>query len=77
MLDAIECERLGVPAACIATSAFVGSVREMCQVQGIPDYPFAVMPHPLTSLDPETLRARSEALAAGVAAILTAGRLPG
>lgn len=74
MLDAIELERLGVPAANISTDAFLVSVREMCQVQGIPDYPVAVMPHPLTSLTPGELRARMDALVGRVVALLTEGR---
>lgn len=74
MLDAIELERLGVPAANISTDAFLGSVAEMCQVHGLPDFPVAVMPHPLTSLAPDELRARMRAPATRAATILAAGR---
>lgn len=73
MLDAIEMERLGIPSANISTDAFVGSVREMCQVQGLPDYPVAVMRHPLSSLNAETLRDRIN----GIMPEILSGLLPG
>lgn len=56
MHDGIELEKRGVPAAVVCTEPFVSSARAMAQIGGIPDYPFAVVPHPLGSLTPEALR---------------------
>ena len=35
----------------IVSEAFVGNVSMMAKLTGIPDYPFVVVPHPVSSLN--------------------------
>jgi hypothetical protein len=70
--DAIEMEKLGVPAAVICTEPFISSARAMSRIGGIPDYPFVVVPHPLGSLTPEALRERAVQASPDVLRILLA-----
>jgi hypothetical protein len=70
--DAIELEKKGVPAAVICTEPFVSSAKAMSRIGGIPDYPFVVLPHPLGSLTPESLRQRAMQAAPDVLRILLA-----
>ncbi|MBI2322486.1 MAG: hypothetical protein HYU88_10500, partial [Chloroflexi bacterium] len=50
MHDGIEVERRGVPAAAIITDAFVPTAVAMTKIDGAPDYPYLVAPHPLSNL---------------------------
>ena len=59
MHDGITIEKLGKPAAVICTEPFVSTARMMAKIQGIADYPFAVLPHPITALTDEQLRERA------------------
>ena len=72
MHDGIEIEKKGVPAAVICTEPFISSAKAMSKLGGIPDYPFVVVPHPLGSLMPETLRERAVQAAPDVLRILLA-----
>ena len=72
MHDGVEIEKRGVAAAVICTEPFVASGKAMSKLGGIPDYPFVVVPHPLGSLDRETLRARAIQAAPEVLRILLA-----
>ncbi|MDR7439382.1 MAG: hypothetical protein QN181_05740 [Armatimonadota bacterium] len=49
-----------MPAAVVITEAFLRTADAMAQTQGMPGYPYAVIPHPLSSLSPEEVRARAE-----------------
>jgi hypothetical protein len=69
--DGIELDRRGVPAVVICTDQFVASARAQAAICGNPDYPFAVVAHPIGSLTPAELRARAEAALPQVIAILT------
>jgi hypothetical protein len=69
--DGIELDRRGVPAAVICTDQFVASARAQAAICGNPDYPFAVVTHPIGSLTPAELRARAETALPQVIAILT------
>ena len=60
-----------MPAAVICTGQFVASAKAQARICGQPDYPFAVVAHPLGSLTPAELRARAEAAVPQVIAILT------
>ena len=73
MHDGIEFDRRGVPAASIITNIFVTTGRAMAEIDGVPDYPFLVVPHPLSSLTDQELRARAAALAPAVARVLLTG----
>ena len=43
------------------TDRFVTAAEEMRRVLGMPDYPFAVIEHPISSASREALRRRAEA----------------
>ena len=34
--------------------------KAIAEIQGIPDYPFAIVPHPIGRLTPEALKGRAE-----------------
>ena len=70
MLDAITFEKRGIPAAVIITAPFVPTAEAMARLQGMPGYPYAVVPHPIGSLGPAELEARADGIAATVEALL-------
>ncbi len=72
MHDAIEFEKLEVPAAVICTEPFMSSARAMSKIGGIPDYPYVVLPHPVGSLSQSDLRDRAVQAAPDVLSILLA-----
>ncbi len=59
MADAIRFEEVGVPAAAIITEVFRTTADAMAQTQGMPGYPYAVIPHPISSLSPEEVQRRA------------------
>jgi len=60
-------EKAGIPAACIGIEKLVKTTgRGMARAQGIPDYPIAVIAHPMGSL--ADLRSDEEAGELAVAA---------
>ena len=61
MHDGIVFEKRGVPAAPIATDQFVNMGRASAEAQGMPDYQFAVIEHPIGRLEDEELRRKAEA----------------
>ena len=73
MLDGIEFDRRGVPAAAICTDQFITSARTMSRVMGIPNYPVLFTPHPLGSLTPDQLRERAEQLTPQIIRLLREG----
>lgn len=72
MHDGIEFERRGIPAAVIVTDEFVHPAKTMARLLGMPDYPAAVVPHPIATLTERELRARAELALPQVLAILLA-----
>jgi hypothetical protein len=58
--DGIVFEKRGIPAAPIATHVFTNMGHASAAAQGMPDYPFAVIEHPIGRLDDEELRRRAE-----------------
>jgi hypothetical protein len=58
--DGIIFEKAGVPAAPIATHVFENMGRASAAAQGMPDYPFVVIEHPIGRLDDDELRRRAE-----------------
>lgn len=60
MHDAIEAERLGIPAVAIITDRFARTAQSVAGLNGLPSYPFAVIEHPLANNDDETLRRKAE-----------------
>ena len=70
MHDGITLEKVGIPTAVISTEPFVSSAKAMSTLGGIPDFPFVVVPHPLGSLDNDSLRERAMMAAPEVLRIL-------
>ena len=60
MHDGIELEKLGIPSAVIITDEFVNQAKAIAEIQGIPDYPFAIVHHPIGRLTPTDLKNRAQ-----------------
>jgi hypothetical protein len=58
--DAISAEKAGVPATALITDRFAETAKMMAQVQGMPNYPFVVIPHPISNNTDAVLRAKAE-----------------
>ena len=63
-------ERLGLPTASIITHVFNNTAKAMTRMMGVPDYEYAVAPHPLSSLTDEECLERAESLLPDVERIL-------
>ena len=74
MHDAIAAERLGIPAAAVMTDRFVRSADVVASVNGLPDYPFTVIEHPVANNSDEVLRKKAEIAVKQIVAVLTEGR---
>ena len=59
MHDAITVEKAGKPAVLISTDPFIPTVKSIARIRGISDYPFAVVTHPVGTLEPEGVMARA------------------
>jgi hypothetical protein len=70
--DAIAAERLGIPAAAVMTDRFVRSAEVVASVNGLPDYPFTVIEHPVANNSDEVLRAKAQIAVKQIVAVLTA-----
>lgn len=57
----LAAERRGVPAVAIMTDRFVDTAREVAAIQGLPDYPFVVIEHPIAGNPDEELAPRQRA----------------
>lgn len=73
MHDGISFEQLGKPALVICTYPFEATGRNIARALGVPDYPFAMVDHPIGSRTLDELKARAcSAFEQGVG-ILTSG----
>ena len=72
MHDAITVEKAGVPAAVICTEPFIATARSIAKIRGIGDYPFAIVTHPVGSLEPDQLMERARQALPKVLEILSA-----
>jgi hypothetical protein len=70
VLDAITFEKRGIPAVAIITEPFIPTAAAIALLSGMPGYPHAVIPHPVSSLSPEDVRRRAEAIATRVETML-------
>ena len=61
MHDGIELEKLGVPSAVLITDEFVNQAKAIAEIQGIPEYPFAIIHHPIGRLTETDLKGRAQA----------------
>lgn len=73
MLDGILMERRGIPAAAICTDRFVPNGRAIAEAHGAPEYPFALVPHPLASASPEALAREAKEVLPEVLRLLARG----
>ncbi len=73
MHDAVEIERRGKPAAVVVTDKFVVTARARAEVLGVPDYPMAVVEHPIGRLPDDVLKERAEKVSATVVDLLLKG----
>lgn len=68
--DGIKFERAGVPTVSITSDSFAMSGQAMADVQGFPGFQFAMVEHPMASLDAAQIRARADAILPDVLRIL-------
>jgi len=68
--DGTVFEKRGIPAAAIITHTFTASANAMARRNGFRDYRYAMIPHPLSSLDLEQVRQRAREVLPEVLAIL-------
>ena len=67
----MSAERLGIPAVAIITDRFEGSARAMAEANGLADYPFAVIAHPVAGNSDAELRAKAEQAVSALVPLLT------
>jgi hypothetical protein len=77
MHDAIAAERRGIPAVAVMTDRFVPSARAVADLNGLPDYPFAVIGHPIANDSDADLKTKAEGVVARIATLLTERRTAG
>ena len=53
------------------TDRFQATARAVAELSGLPDYPFAVIEHPIANDTDEDLRRKAEAVVERIAALLT------
>jgi hypothetical protein len=70
--NAIEIEKRGIPAVLISTTPFVQAVTATAALRGMPDVRWAVVDHPIGSLEAADLARRAKAAAPQVAELLLA-----
>jgi hypothetical protein len=68
--DAVTIEKAGIAATAILTDGFVQTALAISRVSGMPDFPFAVIPHPIANNDDTTLRTKATEAARQCEAIL-------
>jgi hypothetical protein len=68
--DTILMEQRGVPSAAICTDALKPAADAMARIQGAPGYRYAVVPHPVSSLDPDAVQQHAKLAAPQVLSIL-------
>jgi hypothetical protein len=71
MHDAIVVENTGIAATAIITDRFAPTAQAMAQVLGMPDLPFAVIPHPISHNDGGELRVKAASAVQQCVVILT------
>jgi hypothetical protein len=73
VLDAINFEKQGIPAVAVVTEPFAPTAVALAELQGMPGYPFVVVPHPFGSLDEAAVRARADAAVVRIERLLLGG----
>ena len=59
MHDAITVEKAGKPAALICTEPFTPTAKSIAKIRGIADYPFAIVTHPVGTVDSDGVMGRA------------------
>ncbi|MBI4763895.1 MAG: hypothetical protein HY787_04740 [Deltaproteobacteria bacterium] len=70
MHDGIETDNRGKPAAVLITEPFIPTARAIAEIRALPDYRFAVLKHPIGSLNEDELRQRARDAAPQIIKIL-------
>jgi hypothetical protein len=68
--DGTVFEKKGIPAAAIITHTFTASANAMARRNGYPDYRYAMIPHPLSSLNAGQVKQRAREVLPEILAIL-------
>lgn len=68
--DGILFERAGIPTVAITSDSFAMSGQAMADVQGFPGFDFAMVRHPMASLDARQIRERADHILPDVLRIL-------
>jgi len=63
-----------LPTATIITEVFVKTAEAYTRLMGVPEFPYLVCPHPITSVAPAELEERGRLMAPGVRRLLLDGR---
>ena len=67
----MSAEKLGLPAVAIITDRFEASARAMAEANGLADYPFAVIAHPIAGNTDEELREKAGRAVEAIVPLLT------
>ncbi len=65
-----------MPAAAIITEPFEATCRAMAALHGFDDYPFIIVPHPVTSLTLDEVHQLADSVTPMVESLLTTGAVP-
>jgi hypothetical protein len=71
MHDALAAERRGIPAVAVMTDRFEPTARAVAELNGLADYPYVVIEHPIANNTDEVLRAKAEAVIGRIVELLT------
>jgi hypothetical protein len=71
MHDAIAAEMKGIPAVAVMTDRFVASARAVTELNGLPDYAFVVIGHPIANDGDAELRKKAESVVTEIVTLLT------
>jgi hypothetical protein len=69
--DTVELEQRGIPAAVLVTQAFTSAAVYQFRAKGMADHPYVTLPHPISNLPPEVMRAVTRQYVAQVVRQLT------
>ena len=67
----MSAERLGIPAVAVITDRFEVSARAMAEANGLADYPFALIAHPIAGNSDEELHDKAEVAVSALVPLLT------
>jgi hypothetical protein len=67
----MSAERMGIPAVAIITDRFEASAHAMAEANGLADYPFAIIAHPVAGNTGEELRLKAEQAVSALVPLLT------